>query len=198
MTSEGDNVDAPVRMRAREYDVATTKVIYGLSPVDQHVVLATLRTDFHTPAAEQRCMERGDDDSLFSADDEEPPLMPVSPSDEESDTRDSPAGQTKDMPVPAPVSAAVLLNDAPQIESGHRYQTDGEAVESAWAAAGPVLPRPMGAGLRHLAEEGPIHDLQIVGLNSVRDVKCNCIDGKHSAYERRWSFGYINADGIWS
>ncbi|KAJ7040211.1 hypothetical protein C8F04DRAFT_1253973 [Mycena alexandri] len=143
MTSEEDNVGASLPMRAREYDVATTKVIYGLSSADQRAVLATLRTDFHTAAAEQRCMvssqtydiacqwyqkvegvtslvhssgsEAGDEDSLFSVDDEElPPLLPASPSDE-SDTERSPAGQVKDTPLPAPAFlpvSATLLNAA--------------------------------------------------------------------------------------
>ncbi|KAJ7029552.1 hypothetical protein C8F04DRAFT_1187575 [Mycena alexandri] len=76
--------------------------------------------------------------------------------------------------------------------------TDGEAIERAWLEE--YLPPPgsgMPQGYCHSspALTGPVHDLQIIGLYGVRNVLCDCADGKHTIYKRHQEFAYVDSSG---
>ncbi|KAJ6463649.1 hypothetical protein C8R47DRAFT_1225144 [Mycena vitilis] len=60
--------------------------------------------------------------------------------------------------------------------------TYGEGVERMWAGG-----RPLGTCA--------IHVLRLISIYGVREVKCNCTDGQHTAYEHEHAFAFRGRDG---
>ncbi|KAJ7065915.1 hypothetical protein B0H15DRAFT_958488 [Mycena belliarum] len=79
-------------------------------------------------------------------------------------------------------------------------KTGGEEPEQAWSNMNPPASSTlkMGEGDRRniLDDGGDIHTLRIISFcDGVRDVKCDCQDGRHSAYERRRVYAFANEQG---
>ncbi|KAJ6503177.1 hypothetical protein C8R47DRAFT_1210453 [Mycena vitilis] len=76
--------------------------------------------------------------------------------------------------------------------------TDGEGVERMWAEGNPFgdSTRQMGEGFRRTTLEGTgdVHTLRIVSLRGVREVKCDCTDGRHTVYEHKHAFAFRGRD----
>ncbi|KAJ7678253.1 hypothetical protein DFH06DRAFT_1317031 [Mycena polygramma] len=99
------------------------------------------------------------------------------------------------------VSAASLLGirrtDGEGVERGWAHQSvDGEPIETRWANENPTWGtsgRQYGEYVRSGTSE--VHDVRIINLQGVRDVKCDCDDGLHAVYSRRVAHAFIDADG---
>ncbi|KAJ7670943.1 hypothetical protein DFH06DRAFT_1125228 [Mycena polygramma] len=76
---------------------------------------------------------------------------------------------------------------------------DGEGVERMWAEGSPLgsSTRQMGEGYRRttLYGTGDVHNLRIVSIHGVREVKCDCTDGLHTIYEHKHAFAFCGRDG---
>ncbi|KAJ6455636.1 hypothetical protein C8R47DRAFT_1228133 [Mycena vitilis] len=76
--------------------------------------------------------------------------------------------------------------------------TAGEGVERMWAGRSPVgtSTRPMAEGFRRTTLDGTghIHNLRIISVVGVREVKCDCTDGRHTIYEHEHSFAFRGRD----
>ncbi|KAJ6501535.1 hypothetical protein C8R47DRAFT_1067862 [Mycena vitilis] len=84
-------------------------------------------------------------------------------------------------------------------ELGPAGSTDGEGVEHMWAE-GNLLgdsTRQMAEGSRRTTLEGTgeVHVLRIVSWRGVREVKCDCTDGRHTIYEHKHAFAFRGRDG---
>ncbi|KAJ7186910.1 hypothetical protein C8R46DRAFT_1206902 [Mycena filopes] len=173
-----DSPDNASPSRVRSCEVTTTKIISGLPSEDAVKMLASRRPQWHSAAAVQQCQHLSydiacqfannvqrvlgnsdsdiDDDSIFSSDDDMPPLE----------------------------------DDPSLMATG---TTDAHRVRSPM----PVSLKEMGPGFRRasLLVNSPIHELEIITLDGVRAVKCDCIDGRHGQYEGRRTTGHIDEDG---
>ncbi|KAJ7021238.1 hypothetical protein C8F04DRAFT_1274007 [Mycena alexandri] len=75
--------------------------------------------------------------------------------------------------------------------------TNGEAIERVWMEEYLPTNKEDGPGLGYRLSDpsGPVHELQIISISGSRDVQCNCVDGKHTVYERHQQFAYVNKAG---
>ncbi|KAJ6450453.1 hypothetical protein C8R47DRAFT_1230270 [Mycena vitilis] len=81
-----------------------------------------------------------------------------------------------------------------------RFRCDGEAVESTWGetAEWAGWGREFSPGARHSfvsSGSAEVHDVRIIGLRGVRDVKSDCDDGLYDVYAYRAAHAFIAVDG---